>query len=333
MHSVTKKFVVDPVWRIIIKDLGLNEQDLLRAAQLPLDLFIREGASVSATEYFRLWRALEGLLDNPEFPLDIGQAIPSEAFSPPLFATLCSPNLNSGLARLAKYKPLVGPMTLQLSVEERTTTVALGGIFEGDPVPVSFIAAELVFLTQLARMALRERIVPVAVHATADFANAEKAFSFFGREVQKSGFNGLVFAAEDARKPFLTANEQVWQAFEPELRKRMTEIDAHATTRERVRACLMEMVAGGECSISDVAKRLAVSSRTLQRRLQDENTNFQDELTALREELARHYLTDSKFSNAEIAFLLGYDDPNSFIRAFGSWTGTTPERVRATAVH
>ena len=81
--------------------------------------------------------------------------------------------------------------------------------------------------------------------------------------------------------------------------------------------------------MAGTAARLAVSQRTLQRRLQEEGSSFQHELNALREDLARHYLTNPRYSSAEIAFLLGYDDPNSFIRAFHGWTGSTPDRVRA----
>ena len=83
--------------------------------------------------------------------------------------------------------------------------------------------------------------------------------------------------------------------------------------------------------MADIADRLAVSTRTLQRRLGDEGTSFQQELSALREELARHYLTNTACSSAEISFLLGYADPSSFYRAFHDWTGVTPERVRVGA--
>ena len=44
--------------------------------------------------------------------------------------------------------------------------------------------------------------------------------------------------------------------------------------------------------------------------------------------LAMHYLKSSPMSGAEISFLLGYEDPNSFVRAFSGWTGTTPESAR-----
>lgn len=75
-----------------------------------------------------------------------------------------------------------------------------------------------------------------------------------------------------------------------------------------------------------------MSTRTLQRRLQLEDTAFQTVLRDTREALARHYLTSSTMSAAEIAYLLGYDDTRSFYRAFHAWTGQTPEQVRRPGV-
>lgn len=117
--------------------------------------------------------------------------------------------------------------------------------------------------------------------------------------------------------------------FEPELRTRLAELDRKSRFGDRVRASMMETLAGGQCTMVDTARRLGVSTRTLQRRLSEEETSFQGELNRLRADLARHYLANSRYSNAEISFLLGYDDPNSFIRAFHAWTGQTPEKSRA----
>ena len=121
----------------------------------------------------------------------------------------------------------------------------------------------------------------------------------------------------------------MWRFFEPELRKRLADIEAEASYASRVRSSLFELLPGGLSSIDDVAKNLAVSKRTLQRYLNDEKTSFQKELNKTRERLARHYLANSTYSGAEISFLLGFEDPNSFVRAFRSWTGDTPEKVRA----
>ena len=304
------KYILDPSWQILIKDLGLNAQDVLRHARLPLDLMAQASPALSAAQYFRLWDAIDALLDDPAFPLRLGQAVSVEAFSPPVFACMCSENLNSALQRLSKYKPLVGPMTLQVTVDANSTRVWLGGLDSNAPVPPSLVATELVFLVHLARLATRERIEPIAVHATVPFADPDAC-----------------------AQPFLTANEKMWTFFEPDLRNRMADLDQACGFRARVRACLTEIIAGGHCTVADVADRLAVSQRTLQRRLHDEGTSFQQELNRLREEMARHYLANSGVSSAEIAFLLGYEDPNSFIRAFHDWTGQTPESLRASTVH
>lgn len=327
--ATPRKFVVDFGWQVLLKDLGLSEQDLLRHARLPLDLFAQKAPTLSTEEYFRLWGSLEHLFDELTFPLKLGQAISVEAFSPPIFACSCSDNLNAALERLAQFKPLIGPMTLAVDVSANQTSVTLGGLRGETPVPPSLIAAELVFLVHLARLATRERIEPIVAHTHVTLPGAMAYEAFFGVPVIKGDVDGLTFSAEDATRPFLTANDKMWSFFEPELRKRMADLNPKSSCRERVRACLLETMAGGHCTMADVADRLAVSQRTLQRRLQDEGTSFQNELNGLREELARHYLTHSRHSNTEIAFLLGYDDPNSFIRAFHLWTGQTPETLRA----
>ena len=77
-----------------------------------------------------------------------------------------------------------------------------------------------------------------------------------------------------------------------------------------------------------VSKKLGTSTRTLQRRLQQERRSYQAVLNETREHLAKHYLKTSSISGAEISFLLGFEDPNSFFRAFHDWTGTTPEQAR-----
>ena len=93
-------------------------------------------------------------------------------------------------------------------------------------------------------------------------------------------------------------------------------------------SALLELLPSGKCSLDVVAKKLGTSSRTLQRRLRTEGLRFKEVLDDTREALAKHYLRTSALSGAEISFLLGFDDPNSFSRAFNAWTGTTPERAR-----
>lgn len=328
MKLVNQKFTVDLGWQVLLKDLNLSGQDLLRYARLPLDLFSQRAPTLTTEEYFRLWQGLEYLFDDPVFPLHLGQSFSVESFSPPIFACFCSSNLNAALTRLAQYKPLIGPLTLKVTQSNQQTAIAFDCLPGNLPLPSALIVTEFVFLVHIARLATRERIMPIAVSITADLPKTEQYESFFGVKIKQGDFSGLTFAAKDAEKPFLTASENMWSFFEPELNKRMADLVLDAPFRDRVRACLMEILASGQCTMGDVAQRLAISTRTLQRRLQQEETSFQQELNHLRAELANQYLVKTHYSSAEIAFLLGYNDASSFFRAFHTWTGKTPEEVR-----
>lgn len=326
---MANKYIFDANWQIVLRDLNISSQDVLRQARLPLDLFSQPSPTLTSEEYFRLWDGLATLLaDRPTFPLHFVQNLAVEAFSPPIFACFCSPDLNIALERLSHYKPIIGPLRLDVTIRKENTRIIIKGLPAHTPPPASFMAMELALLVQIARMATRERIIPLEVRTSIDLPAKADYEEFFGTRIIQDTFNGLVFSANDARKPFLTASDTMWAMFEPSLRTRMADLDEQSSFRERVRACLMEILASGQYSMTDVAYRLAVSTRTLQRRLSAENTSFQQELDNLREELARHYLASSEYSSAQIAFLLGYHDPNSFFRAFRTWTGQTPEVVR-----
>jgi hypothetical protein len=157
------RFSVEPLWQVVIRDLGINPDEVLKRAGLPYDLFRRKDSSLTVDEYFRLWNALDAACDDPAFPLKIGVNIPVEAFNPPLFAALCSPDFNTAVQRLSRFKTLCGPMTVTVDVGRERTRVTFGCRYTETEMPRSMAAVELVFLTELARMATRERIVPLRV--------------------------------------------------------------------------------------------------------------------------------------------------------------------------
>jgi AraC-like DNA-binding protein len=326
---MSHKYALEIGWQVLLKDMGISPQDVLRHARLPLDLLSRKSPTVSDDEYFRLWDGLTAVMPHePSFPLRLAQAFSVETFSPPIFACFCSTNLNIALKRLTYYKPLVGPLRLDVQQNSRQTTVTFQGLPAKDTIPPSLIAFEFAFWVHIARLATREHIIPASVHTTVHIPQIADYEDYLGTPVQPDTFNGIRFSADDAEKPFLTASESMWSIFEPQLNLRMQDLEKEAKFRDRVRASLMETLASGQYSMADVASRLAVSTRTLQRRLRDEDTSFQKELDNLREELALHYLAKSDYSSGQIAFLLGYQDPNSFFRAFRTWTGQTPEFAR-----
>ena len=135
-------------------------------------------------------------------------------------------------------------------------------------------------------------------------------------------FSPPIFAA------YCSRNESMWEFFEPELKRRMSMMETDDSCAARVRSALMELRPSGECTIDDVAKKLGYSKRSLQRKLQEEDTNFQKQLNHTRELLARTYLANTDMTTEDIAFLLGYQESGSFLRAFTVWTGQTVNEYR-----
>lgn len=324
-------------WRLLLRDLALHPAHVLRRARLPGDLFARDNASLDTPQYFGLWTALEVEAEDPAtdlpLPLRIARAMSADWFDPALFAALCSADLNAALTRIARYKRLVAPMSLQVEVTPERTTLALAWLDKTHLPPPVLVAFELVFFVQLARLATRSRVQPIALTSPAALGPAAPYEEFFGCRLKQGPVPTLQFSAEDARRPFLTANHGMWCFFEPTLRKRLHDLDRQATMTERVHSALLEALPAGDLAMDAVCRKLGVSTRTLQRRLRDEGSSFQKTLDQVRSSLARHYLEHSALSGAEISFLLGFEDPNSFVRAFQGWTGTTPKTVRNARSH
>lgn len=323
-------FRVMPGWKLLLDDMGINSIHVLAIAGLPADLFLRQDATLTIEQYFRFVRGLEEVAGDQEFPLMLAQAISAEAFDPPVFASLCSPNLNIALQRLSQYKRLIGPMNLKLEIDQKQTTAEISFYGYTGELPGVLGAMELVFFTELARLATRKNISPLRVELSKLPKQLEPYQAYFGAPIHLASVNRISFSANDALQPFLCENAEMWGFFQEGLNLRLSQLDSKATTVDRVRAILLEMLPSGQSSIEEVAQRLAVSRRSLQRRLSTEASSYQLVVNEVREELAHHYLANSELSSGEISFLLGFQDGNSFIRAFNNWTGVTPGEYRKT---
>lgn len=100
---------------------------------------------------------------------------------------------------------------------------------------------------------------------------------------------------------------------------------------QRARAVIAETLLAGHSGADQVARRLAVSLRTLHRRLAEEGTSHGELVDEVRREQAMLHLSGNRFSIGEISFLLGFAHPNGFHKAFKRWTHMTPAQYREEA--
>ncbi|WP_138515347.1 AraC family transcriptional regulator [Rhodoferax bucti] len=323
------KFAIQRGWKLLLADMGLPASEVLAWAGLPGDLFARPDASLSPADFFNFWNGMEHVAGGDDLPLRISRALSVEAFDPPIFASLCAPNLQVALKRLSSFKRLIGPMILEVEVTPHGTSADLSCYGYEGPLPRSLAATEMVFFTQLARLATRKKVVPLRVELVQLPKHCAPLEAYFGCPLQAAACNRITFSPQDAAHPFLTEDNAMWESFEPALMKRITDLDHTAKASERVHSALLELLPGGRSGIDDVATKLLTSRRTLQRQLLAEGLSFQDVLNRTRRELAEHYLRQEAITPGEVSWLLGFQDGNSFIRAFKGWTGSTPGQFRS----
>ena len=127
------RFILDPGIRALLRDLRIPAGRLLRRGGFPA--LVQAGAALTPEEYFRFWDALDAEAADPGLAVAIGQAISAEMFSPPLFAALCSPDLETAARRIATYKPLTGPMLTDITMDGAGLTGDLPLASRDDPAP------------------------------------------------------------------------------------------------------------------------------------------------------------------------------------------------------
>jgi len=232
---------------------------------------------------------------------------------------------------MGRYKRLTCPEDIRVSVsntqDEALVEFAFTGAHEAPPEILSDYC--LSWILTIAQKGTNGRIVPMRLELNRPTRHRRLLEERFGCPVRfNAPHNALVFRNRDLDRPFVTYNRELLSALGAHLE---TELEARAASRElgdEVKRTLKRSLAGSRPTVSSVAANLGMSPRTLQRRLSEVKLSFKQLLTDARRELARHYLLKSKVELTEIAFLLGYEDANSFFRAFLDWEGTPPGEWR-----
>ena len=221
---------------------------------------------VDAADYARLWNTLVRKAARPDITRLLGQRMANGPSIPVLFALSTAPDLATGLARLAKFKHLFGPLRL---VDQRTAQAVLGAGGAGRSersVAGQPGGPQVVFLHERAQSLAVRPFAPVAVSMPLPQAERESFVDIFGL-VPTEGEAALHYRLEDARIPFVSENSELWQATEADLLATARMVAGQTTFAERVRACFLDAFSITEPSVAYVCDCLHVSRTTLLRKL------------------------------------------------------------------
>ncbi len=327
MHK-QPRYPIQKMSHQVFELLGLNVGRIMRRSGLPVNLADHDPRGITAEQFYTVWDAIDEETRGRNVPFQMARALAKGPFAPALFAFSCSPNIAVGLERLAVFKPLVAPIRLMITPSDDEVSLGFG---TSDPVfvmPESMIAFELVYFLEICRNFTGADIVPLRVEMPKLRADQAEYDRFFGRRTVEGSGPKLILSREDAARPLISENAQLWAGFERELTKQLAEQKRNTPMALRVRNALIELLPAGQASVDAVCGRLLTSRRSLQRHLSAEGETFQKVLDDTRSDLSMHYLRRGDMSVEEISYLLAYRDPNSFYRAFHGWTGMTPSQAR-----
>ena len=315
-----------------LPELGVDVERLLRHVNIPRTRLEDPKGYVTTAEFFALWCALEDIGAPRDLGLSVGGDAQPHQQNVASMAALHSASLGEALQKLARYKRLVCPELITVSVVRSEARVSFEWLLAQEIPPRLLIDGVFASVARLARRGTGKPFVPKRIELTRRRADEAMLRRYFGCELRFDAPTDLfVFDAKLLAAPFTTHNAALLDVLVPGLEEALREVGATRSLADDVRAVLSRRICGERPAVDKVAKALGMSPRTLQRRLEGIGTSYQKLLDDVRRRSARRLLADTDLAPGEVAFLLGFEEQNSFSRAFHGWEGTTPAQWRAGA--
>jgi AraC-like DNA-binding protein len=246
-------------------------------------------------------------------------------------AWLCSSSLRRGLQRLSRYWALIGQRSALMLRDEADGVAVVLDLPHTEP-RIAAITTDICFsvLVDLCRTNAGESFSPLEVRLMRAAPADDAPWREFHRCPIRFGQpeRSLLLSRESLDAPLPTANRELAGVLDRMLDEALARID-RSDVVARCRAVLMQRLAGGEVTATQVARHLAMSRRTLHRRLADAGTTWQRLVDHTRRDIALRLIEDPQRPIGAITFELGFSQHSAFARAFKRWSGASPTAYRA----
>ncbi len=324
-----KRFRVPGRLALKLKEHGISVAAVLRRAGLPGNLFEQVRVLVSTEELFALWHSIEMVSSDPLIGIKLGVETKTERFHPMAIAALSTQNLVTATEHLARYKKLTAPEEILSKLGKQEFSVAFRWLLAVEAEPHVLTDYCFSWMISLARHGTGTQLNPLRVEYVQQRSNLRPLERSFGCKVDGGASrNAIIFRASDATAPFVTCNVELLDLLAPQFEEQLREHKEEDSFVALVRRAIQDRLTGQRPSMDVISEALHMSPRTLQRRLQEAGSSFQRVLDEARHSMARYYLSNSVLELNEAAYLLGFEDPNSFGRAFRIWEGMPPSDWR-----
>jgi AraC-like DNA-binding protein len=311
-----------------VASTGRDADALFAEVGIDARLFLQPGARVRSDIVNRMWRHAEAALGDDCIGLASAKYCHPSVADALGYAWLASFTLRDAMRRLSRYMRIFAGIA----------RVKLHELPDGDaelllePVTLpsarhdSFIASIVSFCRANRGESFKPMWVDLARPAPKDRSRHDAHFGCPVRFNAPATLMHVAAADLDARLP--TANAEIAAMTERMLESQLAKLDRQDVVAQ-LKTRILDALPSGSPTEEDIARMLAMSQRTLQRRLASAGTSFGDVLDTTRRDLAFHHLANPDRQISEIAYLLGFAEAASFNRAFRRWAGQTPSEYRA----
>jgi len=315
-------------------DYGIDPGPLYAELDIDRTKFVRPGARVSFAKMNELWIKAIAAANDPWFGFAVGKRAKPGDFFVLGHAWLASETLLGALRRLCRYNHVLTTLGGVMKLQEQGDSYVLTDSYpDGEP-PRHKAAKDAGFVAVLGLSDLVAQTIvrPSNVSLTIDpeYASARYTELFQCPVTYGAEKEVWTYKASELEQPLTGSIPDVAEATDRIAANYIQSLDS-SSVATAVRSMLIQTLPSGRTDQDTVARRLYRSRTTLQRQLSAEGTSYKDILETTRRALAERYLTEGEYSQAQIAFMVGFADQSNFARAFKRWTGVSPGEFQKAA--
>lgn len=329
------KVPVNAVGKIInaAKAAGVEPEELSRAARLDLSALQDVDNQISFKQLIEIYQQAARLTGDNAFGLHAGELDSPKLYGILGYVTINSPDMGEALNRLVRFQQLRSN-AYRFSLEVKGASAQLSYFYlanDATPEERRHESEEtLCSIILFGRMLTRSDWIPREVRFEhAEPENISEHERIFRAPVHFSKpATELIFDSSFLEMPLVEADLTLGSLLERQAEELLANSTRHGAFSHQVRQLIKETLPSGEARIDSIGRKLGVSSRTLQRKLREEGTSYQELLEETQRSLAEFYLRKPEIAICEVSYLLGFSQASAFHRAFRRWTGMTVKEFR-----
>ena len=313
---------------------GGSPDPILRECGLERSNLTNPEGFISVAKWAQLLEQTARATNDDFFGLHFGENFNPKNIGPVIYVVLNSPTIGAAIENVERYLKLHNEAIKWFTnIEGERACVGYELAELGIETPRQYQEASMVITLNTVRLMAGSHWAPQEIHFTHESPQqiAEHTRIFAAPVRFGCATNAFVIEREFLERQVPAADPRLYRILQRYLDDILSDMPREDGFLASIRKAIAETMRDGDPGLGRVAKQLAASPRTLQRRLKEYGLEFKKLADDTRRRFASNYLKDRKHTLTEVAFLLGYSDVSAFNRAFKRWTGVTPLYYRRQA--